>query len=341
MRTLSHSLALAVIIALAAPIWSQTTTDRDSITGPKVAKFDVTKKRAHLEGFPNDLARYKAPGFLEVAAEIIDVDGESKVVNARKSVSIKLNLQPKSGQGETVYIESKSDEARLMTSDRTLVLTGNLSGFYRIGNGPQTMLSGSKATFNYTGDNLNALLESGAGSQVELLVPAETGKVDGLGPVTLRADELRVDQKNGAAYLTGNARAFSLGGANKIDVTAPSFTVQRASDGTLGLLTTKGKTVTKMDLPPDPSATGVGKPTHVEVTADSATVNRANSTGVFEGNVTGFYRLQAANAPAQKFDFSGESATVTYDPKAAKGESGLSIVVKLVDTEVPSFDLKF
>ncbi len=343
MRQFSKPLVFALSLALSTAVWAQTPTSKDSITAPKNLSFDLTKKRALLEGFPNNLARYKAPGFLEVAAEIIDVDGENKIVNARKSVSIKLNLQPKSGQGETVHIESKSDVARLTTADRTLVLTGDLSGFYRIGNGPQTMLSGNKATFNYNGDNLNALIESDANSQVELLLPAETGKADALGPVTLRADSLRVDQKNGAAYLIGNARAFSTGGANKIDVTATSFTVNRAADGTIGLLTTEGKTVTKLDVPPDARATGVGKPTHLEVTADKAIINRATSTGVFDGNVTGYYRLQAGTAPAQNFNFNGERATITYDAEAAKTGDGLSVLVtgKPVDVEVPSFNLGF
>ena len=339
------------MLALSTPLWAQTSMGKDFIYGPKKAAVYLGSKRASLEGYPNDLASYKSPGVLEVAAEIIDVDGENKIVNARKSVSIKFDLQPKSGQGDVVHIESKSDVARLTVADRTLVLTGNLSGFYQIGSGPKTMLSGNKATFNYSGDNLNALIESGAGSQVELLLPAESGKPDALGPVTLRADSLRVDQKNNAAYFTGNAHAFSTGGANKIDVTAPSFTVQRAADGTIGLLTTNGKTVTKLDLPPDAATGGVatsganaksvGKPTHLEVTADKAVVNRATSTGVFDGNVVGFYTLQNGSTPDQKFNFKGERATVTYDAKAAPTGDGLSVVVTgaPVDVEVPSFNL--
>ena len=289
---------------------------------------------------PTVLARYQAPGLLEVVAEIIDVDGDKKIVNARKSVSIKFNLQPKSGQGETVRIESQSDVARFTFEDRTLVLTGNLSGFYRIGNGPQTTLLGSKATFNYSGDTLNALIESDAGNQVEIVLPAEQNKPDALGPVTLRANSIRIDEKNGAAYFSGNARAFSTDGPNKLDVVAPSFTVLRAADGTIGTLTTNGKTVTKLDVPPDPSATGIGKPTHLEVTADKAVVNRANSTGVFDGNVVGFYRLQAGATPAQNFNFNGDRATVTYDPTAAKtGDGAFAIAFEQIDVEVPSFNL--
>ena len=98
-------------------------------------------------------------------------------------------------------------------------------------------------------------------------------------------------------------------------------------------------------MPPDatPGATavpsgGVGKPTHLEVTADKATVNRANSTGVFQGHVTGFYQLQGTKDP---FNFKGDQATVKFD--AAAPTNGLSVVVTgaPVDVEVPAFDFNF
>ena len=296
---------------------------------------------------PKNRARVKNPQ-LDLVANTIAFDAAGNTISqvrALDNVALKIDLKPKNGVGETVHIESNSDAATLTTTTRTLVLTGNLSGFYRVGDGPQTMLSGGKATFNYSGDTLNALVESGAGRQVELLLPAETGKPDSLGPVTLRADSLRIDQKNGAAYFIGNARAFSTSGTGKLDVKAPFFTINRAADGTLGTLTTKGVTVTKLDLPPDAKAKADAKsqstrPTHIEITADKATVNRATSTGVFDGNVKGFYLLQDAPTP---FNFKGDRATVAYDAKAAASGAGdgLSVVVTgaPVDVDVPSFNL--
>ncbi len=339
--------AAALLLALSTPLWAQTAPGKTTFS---YSKLTYRNNTVRIEGEPGKPAVVKSPG-IEISANAIGIDrkGDSfSEVRAVQNVILKADIESQKGQGDVVHIESNSDNATLTKADRTLVLTGNLSGFYRVGNGPQTMLSGNKATFNYSGENLNAVIEGGANSQVELLLPAESGKADALGPVTLRADSLRIDQKNNAAYFTGNARAFSTGGANKIDVTAPSFTVQRAADGTIGLLTTNGKTVTKLDVPPDVAVTdsgakGVGKPTHLEVTADKAVVNRATSTGVFDGHVVGFYTLQSGDAPGQKFNFNGDSATVTYDAQSAKTGDGLSVVVTgaPVEVEVPNFNLKF
>ena len=269
MRLFRQLFIATFFIALCAPIWAQKTAGNFTFT---YSKLTYRNNGVRLDGTADKPARVLSPELdLRALAIALDsVNGSVSEVRARDNVALKLDIKPKTGEGETVHIESNSDAATLTTADRTLVLTGNLSGFYRIGDGPQTKLSGSKATFNYSGDDLNAFIESGPSSQVELLLPAETGKTDALGPVTLRADSLRIDQKNGAAYFIGNARATSSGGANKIDVAAPSFTVQRATDGTIGTLTTGGKTVTKLDLPPDPDvgANKTAKPTHLEVTSD-------------------------------------------------------------------------
>lgn len=344
MRLLSKLIAL-VLLAFAVPVWAQQVPGVLKSTG---AKLTITPKSggysARLDGKPEKPVHVVFPGQLDVQATVLAFDFAKdkdaiEEVRARQNSVIKLDLKPKNGVGETVHIESKSDDATLTTASRTLVLTGNLSGFYRIGNEPPTLLSGDKATFNFAGGNLNALIESGGSGQVELLLPAETNKPDALGPVTLRADSLRIDQKDGAAYFTGNARAFSTSGTGKLDVKAPSFTILRAADGTIGTLTTNGVTVTKLDLPPDASGDST-KPTHIEVTADKAIVNRAASSGVFDGNVKGFYRLQNAPNP---FNFAGDRATVNYDAQAAAAGDGLSVVVTgaPVDVEVPAFNLNF
>lgn len=285
---------------------------------------------------------------LEIKAGAIAFDGRTleslTEVRALGNVNLQITPQSKGGPEQAIQIQSKSDEAKYTRATQTLVLQGNLSGFYRIGNGPQTMLSGNKATFKFSAQGVNALIESGDKSQVELLLPAEKGKADALGPVTVRADSLRLDQSNNAAYFTGNARAFSNGGTNKLDVSAPAFTLLRAADGTIGTLTTNGRTTAKMDVAPDvatPTATPKANAlTYVEITGDKAVVNRATSTGVFDGNVTGFYRLQDAPKP---FNIKGEQVTVKFDPLAAKTGDGLSVVATgtPVSVEVPAFTLGF
>ena len=349
-------LAASTCALCAAPVWAGLAPGKFGFSAPKAA---TTPGGYRLDGNATEQAIIRLPQ-LEVTAGAIAFDGRTvqdfSEVRALGNVNLKITLQPQKSGGETVYIESNSDKATLTRADRKLVLEGNLSGFYRIGGDPPTKLSGSKATFDYGGDLLNALIESGDNAQVKVELPAETGKTDALGPVTLLADSLRLDQKNGALYFIGNARAFSTG-ENKLDVKAPSFTLQRAADGTIGTLTTNGKTFTKLDLPSDPnpsatpsgtpsatpSGTGVGKPTHLEVTSDKAIVNRANSSGVFDGNVVGFYRLQGGATPDEKYDFNGDRATVTYDAQAAKTGNGLSIVMTggPVNVEVPAINFKF
>ena len=113
----------------------------------------------------------------------------------------------------------------------------------------------------------------------------------------------------------------------------------QGADGAIGTLTTNGKTLAKLnvavapDTPPTANAL-----TYVEVAADKATINRATSTGVFEGNVKGFYRLQNSPKPLA---FSGERAVVKYDVAAAKAGDSLRVEATDVDVEVPAFSLNF
>ncbi len=336
MRHFSKPLAFALVIALAVPVCAKLAPGEYGFSADS-SQLNSNPPGIRLDG--NAIVRI--PEF-EVRANAIAFDGRKlqdfTEVRGRGNVNLRITQKPK-GEGEAIQIQSKSDEATLTRANRTLILKGNLSGFYRVGDGPQTMLAGNKATFNFAGKGLNALIESGTNNQVELLLPAETNKPDALGPITVRADALRIDQENNAAYFSGNARAFSSGGANKLDVSAPSFTLVSAAGGAIGTLTTNGKTLTKINVAPDPTA----KPdavtlSYVEVTADKAMVNRATSTGVFDGNVTGFYRLQ--NSP-EKYPISGERVTVVYDAEAAKTGDGLRVDATDVDVKVPAFDLGF
>lgn len=334
MRTFLSPLAFAAALALAAPVWAQTSSGKSYVDAANLA---VTPTGGRAKGLI-----IRDPQ-IDFDADSASYDGESvqkfTEIRARGNVRIRLAPKPKTRSEKPFQIQSKSNEATLTLATRTLVLKGNLSGFYRVAGGPQTLLRGEDATFNYSPQGLNAVIRPKAGEQVELLLPAEIGKPDALGPITARADLLRIDEANNAAYFSGNARAVSDSGANTLDVAAPSFTLTRASDGTIGTLATKGKTVTKINIAPDAKAPATANAlSYVEVTADEATVNRATSTGVFNGNVVGFYRLQ--NSP-QKFDISGERVTVTYDAQAAKNGNGLIVNVtgSPVRVEVPEFDL--
>ena len=337
MRYFPKPLALALVFALAAPALAQPASNRYFYSANN-SQFTSNPVGLRLDG--NVIIRQREFDF---DADALAFDGKSlsdfSEIRARGKVKLRLAPLPKNSADAPFEIQSKSDEATFTRATRTLILKGNLSGFYRVGKGPQTMLSGDKATFNYSAQGLNALIEGAANKQVELLLPAENDRPDGIGPVTVRADSLRIDQANNAAYFSGNARAFSDSGPNKLDVAAPSFTLTRGADGTIDTIVTNGKTLTKINVAPDPNAPATAKAlSYVEVTADKATVNRATSTGVFEGNVKGFYRLQ--NSP-QKFDISGERVTVTYDAQSAKTGDGLIVNATRVDVEIPEFNLGF
>ena len=344
MRIFPKPLAFAVVVALAVPVampvWAQTAPKKNSyITADDLRRTPTGGVAKNLVirdpqlDFDADSASYDGKELQNVAA--------IREIRARGNVKIRLAPKPKSSADKPFQIQSKADEATLTFGTSTLILQGNVSGFYRVGDGPQTVLKGEYAKFNYAPSGLNALVKGAVGKQVELLLPAETDKPNPLGPINVRSDELRVDQANNAAYFSGNARAFSDSGDNTLDVAAPSFTLTSAGNGAIGTLVTNGKTVTKIKFAPDANAPATANAlSYVEVTADKATVNRATSTGAFEGNVVGFYQLQNSS---QKFDIRGEQVTVKYDEQAAKNGDGLTIDATglPVYIEIPELSLNF
>lgn len=308
------------------------------------AKLSYRANGVRLDGAPGKPARISSPDLEVVAGAIaFDIKGNTiSQVRAIEGVDLKVNLAPQGG-GEKVRVESRSQKATLTTNSRTLELDGNLSGFYQLGGGAKNTLAGESATISYAEGQLAASV-SGGKEGVELVLPAESvGQPGALGALRVTGRNLQFDGSTGRAILTGNARVVSTGGEYTFDVAAPSMTLLRKADGTLERLATSGRTMVKLDLPPEPSATpaadGVGRPTRVEVASDSAIVERANMTGTFSGNVKGFYRLQNGNAAAQNFDFSGDKAVIAY-ASGRDVQSGLNVeVTGNVAIETPNFGL--
>jgi lipopolysaccharide export system protein LptA len=322
---------------------------------------------ARLEGN----ARIRSPQ-LDVAANVIAFDysgSQITEVRATGGVAIKVNLAPQGG-GAATRIEAKSSEARLDPVQRTLVLTGKVDGWYQMEQGVRNTLSGSKATLHY-GDN-KQLLATVEGPVVALIPAENFDKATAIGTVKVTSQRLEVNTGNGTATFAGNARAVSTDGPNKFDVAAPSFVISRGDFGTIDTLTTAGRTLVKIDLPPDParpapgtatitataattgSATGsatagrknmdIGRPTHAEIAADAVTVRRADSNLVFEGNVKGFYRLEPAGAPPANHEFSGDRAVIKYvleSAATANNPAGLQVEItgKPVTIEAPQFNI--
>jgi lipopolysaccharide export system protein LptA len=319
---------------------------------------------------------------LQVTADAIALDYSTtskaiRDVRARGKVFFRVNLPPRSG-GAPALIEARCNAADLDPNTRTLVLTGNVNGFYQVQGGPRNLLSGDKVTLNYVGDQLTA---SSVG-RVRVVLPAEnfnagtTGNAStAIGAVTITANRADVNGATGAVTFSGAARAVSTEGPNKFDVTAPTFTLERGENGTIGTLKTSGvRARVKFDLPPDPaqattggtatpaSATpaaatpaagaaterraGVGRPTYVEAESNTITVTRASNTVVFEGNVKGFYRLQPAGQEATDYPFTGDRAIIRYvtDAQAnANNPAGLNAEVIGAPSTIgaPAFNLGF
>jgi hypothetical protein len=277
---------------------------------------------------------------------------------ARGNVFFKVNLPPRGG-GPAARIEARCAEADLDPSTRTLVLRGNVSGFYQQAGGARNSLSGDRVTLTYVGDQLSASTEG----RVRVVLPAETinqgqsGSTAALGSVVITANKADVNGQNGSITFSGNARALSLDGANKFDFSAPSFTLTRGAGGTIDTLKSNGRTRIGIDLPPDPArpaatnaatnastqSSGVGKPTRVEAEANAVAVTRATNTLVLEGDVKGFYRLQPAGQAAGDYAFAGDRAVIRYVPEDAGNApvAGFQIDVSggPSTVQVPSFDV--
>lgn len=338
----SHSL-FAVVLAMGLTstvhVHAQTKAAPGNFTysAPKVV---ARQNGIRLEGTAQKPARINSPQ-LSVVAPVIAFDlgtGTISQVRANGGITLKLNVQA-SGTSPKTYVEAKSDSAVLTTTNRTLQLVGNLSGFYQIGDGPKNPLSGARADLSFADKNFVADVQNPV-----LQIPAEaTGKADALGSIEVSAQRGQVNQSQGNATFSGNARAKSVGGPNAFDLSATNFVLSRGADGTISTLQTQGKTSAKYDLPPDPQATsnanGIGVPTHIEVTADGANFVRSTGKATFTGNVRGFYRLQTATGP-QDFAFSGEQAVISFNPQAASTQSGLNIEMtgEPVEIKTPGFE---
>lgn len=286
-------------------------------------------------------------------------DGKPTQIRALGNVFFHVELPPKAGSNaKPVTVEARCNKATLDPKSRVVMLEGNVDGFYQEQGGPKNLLSGDAVTIQQIGDQFVSSVQG----NVRIVVPAETvsGSSQNFGAITITAQRSDVDQKTGVLTFSGNARARSEGGENGFDVAAPSFSVMRGASGTIDTLKTSGKTLIKIDLPPEPARAGdaatpekgvasAGRPTHIEAIADSATVLRgASNTLILEGDVKGFYRLQPAGAAAADYRFNGDRAVIKYArPENATGAGpvpeGLQVEVtgKPSAIQAPSFGLGF
>jgi len=359
--------AAAALLAAAWPVAAQ--NDNSFFTAPVTR---VTPKGLRMESDKNEPAHVKLPE-LDVKAGVLGLDITETATGRQLDelralsqfghrVEIVVDITPPGG-GAPTHIEAIADKTTLQPVARTLVLSGNVDGFYQLKDGVKTSLRGETVNVKYENKNLVVNVE-GSANGVRLEVPAEALSQPGaLGTVVFTAKRASLDQNGGVARLSGSARAVSTDGPNKFDVAADEFVLTRSStDGTIDKLVTVGRTSLKMDLPPEPPAAStapgsttpvvvedkkidIGRPSHIEAEADSMTITRPDNLLVFEGNVEGFYQLSAEGAQAEtRYNFSGDRAEVLYAEEAA-GDLAAGLNVKVTGKpgriDLPGFKLGF
>lgn len=312
-------------LALSTIAMAQKVDNDFKYSAPKVI---LRENGARLEGNATQPARVSSSE-LDVTADTIAFDftqSQIQQVRAIGRVHLRLDFAGKAG-APTTHVKATSDSATLNPTKRELILDGNVDGYYQIGNGARTALAGTKATLNQTNGQLNAILQG----PVRLVIPPESASnnMGALGTIIITSQNASIDQAKGQVIFSGQAHAVSTDSANQFDVSAPQFTLTRSATGSIDTLNTQGQTSVKIDLPPQPPKEGakpsaIGKPTHVEVTSDTATVSRPTSTLTFRGNVKGFYVLAPAGQAPQKYDFVGDEAVLTQTPSGQDGSPGLN-----------------
>jgi len=324
-------------------------------------KFKVSAQRVDRQ--PNGNVRLEGKAHIQtpevdVKAQSIALDitgNQVTQVRAQNQVAFKLDLPAKDG-GAPAHVEATCDAATLNPLPRTLLLSGNVSGWYQVGGGARNTLSGDSATIKYVGKDLMVDVNGGTRG-VSISIPAEKDNPAAIGTVTLTAQRATFNNNTGVATFTGKARAVSTDGPNKFDVAAPAFILTRGAGGAIDRLTTSGRTQIKIDLPPEPAAAKpadaaastipeIGRPTHVEAEADGVVVRRATNTMDFQGNVKGFYELAAPGATATKYDFVGDRVAIKYVMKDISNAAivpGLKVEMIGVPVEInaPAFNLSF
>ncbi|MDQ3812848.1 MAG: hypothetical protein M3347_02725 [Armatimonadota bacterium] len=358
----------AALLLLVIPVVAQ--PRKPGETRITASKIIYTQKGAILLGSATKPAHIETDE-LDVRAQRIEFEraGEQvQRVTAQGNVNFKLNLPSKTKGNPPSRIEARSNSGTLEPTKRTLVLTGDVDGWYQMGESGRNTLSGKQVTLTF-GQEITAKIEGGA-EGVEVVLPAQSVDArsqSSIGSIKITALNAFVDQSKGTARFEGNARAVSTDGAIKFDVAAKDFIATRdPKTGSLNNLNTVGRTATKIDLPPqskeeptkspntapktNPAAPGgakaaakndkankflnqpLGRPTHLEIYADVVTVSRPNNLikVEFKGNVTGSYRMEAEGKTSPDYPLSSIEHVVITETVASKDpkKSDFDVVVE-------------
>ncbi len=306
-----------------APILMQANAQPNAqARAPQRADFGANKQVLRPNGVRLEGNAFINRPELNVNADVIALDyNERQItqVRARGKVNFKLDLPARAG-GAPARVEATCNEAALDPATRTLVLTGDVDGFYQVRGSGRNTLRGEKATLRYPlNGQMQAEIEGGT-SGVRLVVPGSAvgGDTASIGRVVLTASRAVINEADGTARLIGTARAVSSDGPNKFDMSAPEFTLSRDEAGAFNMLKTTGRTRLQFDVPPEtpaantPAARTTNAPNNNTAGAGATPGAAANSdmqssyVFAFEGNVDGYYRLQAAGAAPDDYRFDAD-----------------------------------
>ena len=275
-------LALALVVS---PVAAQERQANE--TQLTALKITYTTNGAILQGSAAKPARIKSPE-LDVTAVRIQFErsGESlRQVTAHTNVNIKLDLPSKAGSPS--HIEANSNTATLEVANRTLVLKGNVDGWYQVGDGGRNTLRGETVKLTFAEGDITAAIEGGARG-VRIALPAQTtgsGSPSALGSVVITAQKAFIEQRKGIARFEGNAYAVSNDAPTKFNLRARDFIIKRdPKTGALDNMKTVGRTHINLDLPAE--APGPKKPPATAV-AGTAAVSNTAATGTNANPPTG------------------------------------------------------
>lgn len=348
----------SVLMLLSAPAmfsaWAQKAAPK-SVGGFEILNkpnFSFRPNGLRLEGAGGLPARVRSQQ-IDLSAQVIALDYANQAITqmrAKSGVRLLLNLPAQNATSEAVRLQAQSDDMVLnavpQQGRRSLVLNGNVNGFYEVG-GARSTLRGNQVTISFGAQpsrDLRAEIEGGKeGVRLEVAGQSFGGEAGQVGNIVLTAQRALIDQTQGQARLIGKARAVSSGGANTFDVAAAEFVAKLGGGAARSLdsLQTVGRAQIKISMPqprtPAKAAPADGssslRPTYIEVAADNATVAGASQTLTLDGNLQGFYRIADASGAASASNTLSGTAPDGDNSKSMAGDypfSGSRAVIRMV-----------
>lgn len=375
-RVLLAVVALGVLSCAASrQVEAQTTAKANGVTG--VAGITGGRlyispdgNEARLVADKNEPAHISYPPQLDVQAQVIKITGDLRhptKLEATDKISLKLSIMPRdqsNGAGPT-NIDVQCDKATVTRADSRLVLSGHVNGWYQVGDGGKTNLRGETVTVTFNQGNLLANVAGGSeGVRVELppnfgaatATPVAATNAFALGATIITARDAVFDESKRTARFIGNARAVSNSGTDKFDISAPEFIIRLNANRTPEAVETQGRTHLTIDTPPKPApanavavvdtsankskgeTAAMPRPRYIDANADAITLTISTRTLIINGNLKGYYLVDAPGPDAIHYEFSGKRGEIRF-PLTELG-AGDTNTLPIIDFSGEPFTIK-